>query len=126
MSLFRRQQRVLGGIEEALSRSDPGLASMMAVFVQLTAGEEMPGDEQLRAPGLRRVRTAMCLAAAAAAGLIMRVAVACGRAISAAVALIVRLAVAGARAVGSAAAAGAAAAAGPHAPAPRGDPGRCG
>ena len=83
MSLSCREQRLLGEIDDAECRSDPRLASQLAIFGQLNAGEEMPSREQLRTPPLSRFRAAMLRAAA----VITRTAVACARGIrSAAVA----------------------------------------
>lgn len=42
-----REQRLLDKISDALRRSDPQLASMLAIFGRLTAGEPMPDREQL-------------------------------------------------------------------------------
>jgi hypothetical protein len=79
MSLPSRQQRLLRGIDDAVCRSDPRLASMLAIFGRLTAGEEMPGREELRTPPLSRVRAVLLAAATAAAALITRAAGACAR-----------------------------------------------
>jgi hypothetical protein len=43
-------RRRLRRIDRELRRSDPELASMLAIFARLNAGEAMPGWEQLRAP----------------------------------------------------------------------------
>jgi hypothetical protein len=52
MRLSVREQRQLDTIDEAVSRSDARLASMLATFGRLTAGEPMPDREQLpRRPG---------------------------------------------------------------------------
>lgn len=48
MSLSRRDRRILQEAGGGLARSDPGLASMLAVFSQLTAGEPVPGRQQAR------------------------------------------------------------------------------
>ncbi len=48
MSLPARQRRRLSGIQGALDRSDPRLASLFATFTQLTCEEEMPHIERLR------------------------------------------------------------------------------
>lgn len=45
-----RDQRLLENIGVAVSRSDPRLASMLATFGRLTAGEPMPDGEQLSRP----------------------------------------------------------------------------
>jgi hypothetical protein len=42
-----REQRQLDTIGEAVGRSDARLASMLATFARLTAGEPMPDREQL-------------------------------------------------------------------------------
>lgn len=48
MGLPVRQRRVLDHIDRTLRGSDPGLASLYAVFGRLTRDEEMPRIEQLR------------------------------------------------------------------------------
>jgi hypothetical protein len=53
MSLPARQQRVLGGIEQALLADDPRLRSLFAFFTSLTRHDAMPGTEQIT-PGLRQ------------------------------------------------------------------------
>jgi hypothetical protein len=50
MSLSRRQQRLLTGIDDAVSRSDPRMASLPAVFGSITADQPMPRREELRGP----------------------------------------------------------------------------
>ena len=70
MCLSAREQRLLEQIGEDLGRSDPRLASMLAVFGRCTAGEAMPGREQLRTLA-SRARAALRAAAAAAATLIV-------------------------------------------------------
>jgi hypothetical protein len=45
-----REQLLLDRTRQALSRSDPRLASMLAIFSLLTAGEEMPDREQMHTP----------------------------------------------------------------------------
>ena len=88
MSLPARERRRLSGIQGALDRSDPRLASLFATFSQLAREEEMPHSERLRvrvdrfAARGRHIRVAMlgrlriilitpvALAAAAAALLI--------------------------------------------------------
>jgi hypothetical protein len=47
MRLSVREQRQLDTIDEVVSRSDARLASMLATFGRLTAGEPMPDREQL-------------------------------------------------------------------------------
>jgi hypothetical protein len=78
MSLSGRQQRLLRGIDKAICRSDPHLASMLAIFGRLGSGEDMPRDERLQAPLLIRVRTALATLATGAALLITRAAGTCG------------------------------------------------
>jgi Protein of unknown function (DUF3040) len=64
MSLPRRERRVLTATEAAVCRSDPALASMMAIFSRLAADEDMPAHE--RAPvTFARVLAAMMAAVAA-------------------------------------------------------------
>ncbi len=48
MSLPARERRTLRGIQDALDRSDPRLASLYAFFCELTQEEEMPHSERLR------------------------------------------------------------------------------
>ena len=48
MSLRTRERRSLWGIQDALDRSDPRLASLFTIFFRLTQEEEMPDNEQLR------------------------------------------------------------------------------
>jgi hypothetical protein len=57
MRLSVREQRQLDTIGESVSQSDVQLASMLATFARLTAGEPIPGREQLTRPGSRAVRT---------------------------------------------------------------------
>jgi hypothetical protein len=49
MRLCAREERLLGRLGEEVTCSDPRLASMMATFGRLTAGEPMPDREQLAA-----------------------------------------------------------------------------
>jgi Protein of unknown function (DUF3040) len=49
MSLSAREQQALDSIEDGLSGADPKLASLLATFTRLTAGEEMPVPEKIRA-----------------------------------------------------------------------------
>jgi hypothetical protein len=62
MVLSVREQRQLDTIGEAVSRSDTRLASMLATFGRLTAGEPMPDREQLARLAGRadRTRRAAC------------------------------------------------------------------
>jgi hypothetical protein len=48
MSLPARERRRLSGIQCALDRSDPRLASLFATFSRLVRDEEMPHFERLR------------------------------------------------------------------------------
>ena len=48
MSIGKHEQQVLESIEHDLARTGPKLASMLAVFARLTAGEEMPVRERSR------------------------------------------------------------------------------
>ncbi|HKB29859.1 MAG TPA: hypothetical protein VKD26_03400 [Streptosporangiaceae bacterium] len=48
MSLPARERRRLNGIQGALDRSDPRLASLFATFSRLTREEDMPPVERLR------------------------------------------------------------------------------
>src|SRR5215472_4868384 len=58
MSLPACQERILSGIEDALRKGEPRLASRFAIFSRLTRGEELPRTEQLTPqPWLRRVLT---------------------------------------------------------------------
>jgi hypothetical protein len=57
MRLSVREQRQLDTIGEAVSQSDVQLASMLATFGRLAAGEPMPDREQLTRPGSRPRRT---------------------------------------------------------------------
>lgn len=68
MSLSPGEQRVLRGIDEATRRSDPGLASLLAIFARLTAGEATPERERLRRPA-SRARAALLLVTTALARL---------------------------------------------------------
>lgn len=79
MSLSCRQQRLLREIDDAVCRADPRLASMLAIFGRLAAGEGMPGRERLRTPALVRVRAVLAAAVTAAAALLTRAAGACAR-----------------------------------------------
>ncbi len=65
MSLPARERRRLSGIQVALDRSDPRLASMFATFSRLTLDEEMPHLERLRVRAdrfsARRMRVRMAV-----------------------------------------------------------------
>jgi Protein of unknown function (DUF3040) len=47
MSLNEPHRQALGSIEDRLAGSDPRLASMLNIFSQLAAGEEMPAREKI-------------------------------------------------------------------------------
>jgi Protein of unknown function (DUF3040) len=49
MSLSEQDRQILDSIEEELAGSDPKLAAMLACFSRLTAGEDMPARESIRA-----------------------------------------------------------------------------
>jgi Protein of unknown function (DUF3040) len=53
MSLNETERQALGSLEDGLAGSDPRLASMLNIFSQLAAGEEMPVREMI---GVRRAR----------------------------------------------------------------------
>lgn len=55
MSLSAHERQALETIEDSLAGSDPKLASMLATFNRLAAGEEMPTREETRAGGLPSV-----------------------------------------------------------------------
>ena len=55
MSLNETERQALGSLEDGLAGSDPRLASMLNIFSQLAAGEEMPAREKIP---VRRVRPA--------------------------------------------------------------------
>ncbi len=48
MSISRQEQETLDVIEKDLASSGPKLASMLATFARLTAGEDMPVRERIR------------------------------------------------------------------------------
>jgi Protein of unknown function (DUF3040) len=58
MGLSEREQQALDSIEDGLAGSDPKLASLLATFTRLTAGDALPPREKIRAcpgrPGARR------------------------------------------------------------------------
>jgi hypothetical protein len=56
MSLSAREQQALDSIEDGLCGADPKLASLLATFTRLTAGEEMPGSGKIRAGGWSATR----------------------------------------------------------------------
>jgi len=51
MSLTEPETQALGSIADGLAGADPRLASMLAIFTRLAAGEEMPARENTRALG---------------------------------------------------------------------------
>ena len=61
-SLTEPETQALGSIADGLAGSDPRLASMLAIFSRLAAGEEMPARQKTRArrgrPAARRPRRA--------------------------------------------------------------------
>lgn len=62
MSLSAREQQALQSIEYRLADADPGLASMLATFTRLTAGEALPTRENTgTAPGSRPHRGVLAL-----------------------------------------------------------------
>ena len=62
MSLSQPETQALGTIADGLAGSDPRLASMLTIFSQLAAGEDMPAREKTRArrrrPAAHRPRRA--------------------------------------------------------------------
>jgi lipoyl-dependent peroxiredoxin len=68
MYLSFREQQLLDRISEAEAESDPRLASMLATFGRLTAGEAMPERDQLEVPA-GRIKAALRAAASPAATL---------------------------------------------------------
>ena len=66
MYLSVREQRLLKGIDKAVGRSDPELASMLTIFDRLGADEAMPDREELRRPP-GRVKAVLRAAASPAA-----------------------------------------------------------
>lgn len=53
MSLSTREQQELDSIEDEIAGSAPGLASLLATFTRLTAGEELPVREQIKGASRR-------------------------------------------------------------------------
>lgn len=92
MSLSRRQRRLLTRIDDSVCRSDSHLASMLDIFGQLTADEELPDGEQLPAP---RVRATLPRAVTAIGMLIIRAGRRCDRGIRSAEAACVAACIAG-------------------------------
>jgi len=66
MCLSVREQRQLDTIGEAVSRSDARLASMLAIFGRLTAGEPMSDSERLTRQAGRAGRALHALGATTA------------------------------------------------------------
>ena len=60
MSFTELERQALGSIADGLAGADPRLASMLAIFSRLAAGEEMPAREKTRVrrgrPGFLRPR----------------------------------------------------------------------
>jgi hypothetical protein len=56
ISLSPKDRRALESIADGLGAADGRLASMLATFTRLTAGEAMPGRERLQAGWRRAVR----------------------------------------------------------------------
>jgi hypothetical protein len=79
MHLSSREQRLLDRISEAESQSDPRLASMLAAFGRLTAGEAMPDREQQKISA-GRIKAALRATASPAARLTTSVRALCARA----------------------------------------------
>ncbi|MGI9005438.1 MAG: DUF3040 domain-containing protein [Streptosporangiaceae bacterium] len=80
MSLSIHEQRLLRRIDELVRCSDPHLASMLMVFNRLSAGEPIPGREQLQALDRnRKIVAAVLLAAVSALALLTRAAGMCAR-----------------------------------------------
>jgi hypothetical protein len=50
MSLTPREEQILDSIKDRISRSDPGLASLLAIFTKLAVDEDMPLREDIRIP----------------------------------------------------------------------------
>ncbi len=71
MSLPYRQQWQLRHIDNALRRSDPHLAAMLAIFARLTAGERTHDAERLRGPAWW-LMTRLLAAAAVSGGWVLR------------------------------------------------------
>ncbi len=61
MGIRERDRQALGSIEHRLACSDPALASMLAFFTRLTAGEAMPVREKIGAPHRRARRWPLAL-----------------------------------------------------------------
>jgi hypothetical protein len=79
MHLSLREQRLLNRISEAESQTDPGLASMLAAFGWLTAGEAMPESEQVEMRA-GRMKAALRTVASLVAVLTVWVGTLCARA----------------------------------------------
>ena len=56
MSLSAREKHALRSIDCELSGSDPELASLLAMFTRLSAGEDMPTREKTRTRWRRAAR----------------------------------------------------------------------
>jgi len=66
MTLPYRQERLLRRVDNALCRSDPGLAALLSGFALLAAAEGMPARERLRPQRIWAWRALLWLAAAVA------------------------------------------------------------
>lgn len=75
MSLSRRQQRLLTGID-AVRSPDPRTASMLAAFGRIAAGQPMPRREELRGPA-SRIRAVLLAAASAVRSTLHQAGAAC-------------------------------------------------
>jgi hypothetical protein len=71
MSISERERQALGSIEDRLACSAPQLASMLAIFSRLTAGEEMPARERVRR-GALDLRSSPAAARQAGSGQVWR------------------------------------------------------
>lgn len=60
MCLSLSEWRELSKIDKAMRRTDPRLASLLAIFTRLAASEAMPGHERLRYRG-SQIRAALAL-----------------------------------------------------------------
>lgn len=78
MSLCNRERRHLDRISSALQASDPGLATLLAQFESLTAGEPMPRWEQRRQRLLFRIGSTLLWTVFVIISLITRAARTCG------------------------------------------------
>jgi hypothetical protein len=72
MCLSLNEWRALRGIGRQVCRSDPQLASLLAIFSRLSAAEAMPGHERMR-HGADRILARLALAVTAATRTVVRV-----------------------------------------------------